>query len=190
SVTPTASPTAPPTPTTTPQITASPTASPTSPPTPFPSVTAAPTMTAVPLTDQTPVALGPLPAGAALLPASATVTPSMLATGPVAVAARVPDGDGRTYVDLRFTDASGNPVTTFSSPIALTLRCSEADLRQVNGEVLRLAPVYVIDAESPAIENPLGFPAGTFVLFPPANVAPDGDAATVTVTTHALGSAV
>ena len=75
-------------------------------------------------------------------------------------------------------------------PIALVFRYNDADVAQAGGHTEVLAVAYLIDAASPAIENPLNFPPGTFVLFPPSSTNLDTAHGTITVQTQALGSVV
>jgi hypothetical protein len=70
------------------------------------------------------------------------------------------------------------------------MKYNSSDLGQANGNPNLLTAAYVIDANSPAIENPLGLPIGTFLLFPPEHVSLNTVAGTVTATTQALGSTV
>ena len=65
-----------------------------------------------------------------------------------------------------------------------------ADVGQANGNASILTAAYVIDATSPEIENPLGFPIGTFVLFPSQNVSLNTTTGTVTAYTQAVGSVI
>src|SRR5262249_30881966 len=51
-----------------------------------------------------------------------------------------------------------------------------------------LTVAYVLDEESPEIENPLHFPIGTWVFVPPTNFTLDQDAGTISVRTQAIGS--
>jgi len=96
-----------------------------------------------------------------------------------------------TVLDIKFTDQStGKPITTFANPVQLTFRPNAADISQSGNHPETLTAAYVIDAQSPAIENPLGFPIGTFVIFPPSNVVNDTHTGTITVSTQALGSTV
>ncbi len=95
-----------------------------------------------------------------------------------------------TILDISFRDGDGKLVTTFPTLIPIELKYNAADLGQANGNAGVLTAAYVIDADSPPIENPLGFPIGTFVLFPPQNVSTNTTTGTVTVYTQALGSVV
>ncbi|MBV8087870.1 MAG: hypothetical protein JO247_23925, partial [Chloroflexi bacterium] len=57
-----------------------------------------------------------------------------------------------------------------------------------NGNVDLLTAGYVIDAESPDLENPLHFPINTLVIFPPEVVKLDPINGTITANTQAIGS--
>jgi len=94
-----------------------------------------------------------------------------------------------TLLDITVTDLStGQPVTTFAAPVELTLRYNAADVGQANGNVASLTAAYVIDSGSPDVENPLGFPDGTFVVVAPENAALDAVQGIITVRTQAIGS--
>ncbi|HVA23611.1 MAG TPA: hypothetical protein VMW62_04385, partial [Chloroflexota bacterium] len=96
-----------------------------------------------------------------------------------------------TVLSISITDqATGQPITTFAVPIQLTLKPNAADVAQSNGHPETLTAAYVIDALSPALENPLHFPVGTFVIFPPSNVVNDIASGTVTIQTQAIGSTI
>jgi hypothetical protein len=107
----------------------------------------------------------------------------------------VPGGPARfspngSVFDVSITNASTVPITTFGAPITVTIRYSSADLAMANGDPSLLTVAYLIDANSPQIENPLGFPVGTWVFFPPSAVKIDPVGGTISVTTQALGSVV
>ncbi|MBV8084537.1 MAG: fibronectin type III domain-containing protein, partial [Chloroflexi bacterium] len=130
-----------------------------------------------------PAALAGIPGGQAnfnIQPATNVVAPG----GPAQFS---PNG---TVLQISITDKAGNPVTTFPSLIPIELKYNAADVGQANGNVNSLAAAYVIDALSPAIENPLGFPPGTFVIFPPSNTSLNTTTGTVTVFTQAIGSTI
>jgi CSLREA domain-containing protein len=115
------------------------------------------------------------------------VAPAANVTPPGGPAQFSPNG---TIYTVTFTDGNGNPVTTFPTLLPIEMKYNAADVGQANGNASSLTAAYVIDATSPAIENPLGFPPGTFVLFPPENVNTNTITGTVTVYTQALGSTV
>src|SRR5207244_3185140 len=95
-----------------------------------------------------------------------------------------------TILTISFSDANGNPVTTFPTKIPIEMKYNSADVSQAQGNATTLTGAYVIDANTPAIQNPLGFPLGTFVIFPGENVSTNTTTGTVTVFTDALGSTV
>ncbi|HEX6511399.1 MAG TPA: hypothetical protein VF157_03810 [Chloroflexota bacterium] len=95
-----------------------------------------------------------------------------------------------TIADVGIKDAAGQPVTTFPAPISLVFRYNDADLAQANGRPDTLRAAYLIDANSPAIENPLKFPIGTWVLFPDSSTTLDTTRGLLAVRTQALGSVV
>jgi hypothetical protein len=130
-----------------------------------------------------PAALAAIPGGQA----NFNIQPAINVVAPGGPAQFSPNG---TVLEITITDSSGNPVTTFPSLIPIELKYNAADIGQANGNVDSLAAAYVIDALSPPIENPLGFPPGTFVLFPPSNTTLNTTTGTVTVFTQAIGSTV
>jgi hypothetical protein len=91
---------------------------------------------------------------------------------------------------ITITDASGNPVTTFPVPISVTFHYNAADLAMAHGDPHQLTAAYVIDHNTPAIANPMHFPDGTFVIFPPQNVSADAVAGNITIQTQALEGVV
>ncbi len=94
-----------------------------------------------------------------------------------------------TILDIVITNAAtGEVITTFPSPVPVTMKYNASDVGQANGNANNLAAAYVIDANSPEIENPLHFPPGTFVLFGPSYTTLDIAAGTLTVFTQAIGS--
>ncbi|HEY8694604.1 MAG TPA: hypothetical protein VIR57_17890 [Chloroflexota bacterium] len=95
-----------------------------------------------------------------------------------------------TILDISFTDKAGNPVTTFPDLIGIQVQYGAADVGQAKGDPKGLTVAYVIDANSPEIENPNHFPIGTFVLFAPDHVSLNIATGTLTVTTRALGSTI
>ncbi|MGH2363572.1 MAG: hypothetical protein ACRDHX_02845, partial [Chloroflexota bacterium] len=94
-----------------------------------------------------------------------------------------------TVLDIVITNAAtGQPITTFPAPVPVTFKYNAADLGQARGNPNNLTAAYVIDANSPAIENPMHFPVGTFVLFPPSSTKVDPANGTIVVETQAIGS--
>ncbi len=81
---------------------------------------------------------------------------------------------------------SGTPIRVFAAPVTLLLRPNAADLAMARGDPRLLTPAYMIDADSPAIENPFGFPAGTWVRFPAVNSTVDPATGTIAVRTRRL----
>jgi hypothetical protein len=130
-----------------------------------------------------PAALSAVPAGQLTV----NVQPNPSVTIPGGPAQFSPNG---TILNISFSDRNGNPVTTFPTLIPIEMKYNAADVGQANGNVSLLTAAYVIDAQSPPIENPNGFPIGTFVLFPPQNVSLNTAAGTVTASTQALGSTI
>src|SRR5581483_7621365 len=120
-------------------------------------------------------------------------------SGPVAVSvdaqppAGFPGGPAQfspngTIVDVNVRDSRGQLVTTFADPVDVLFRYNGADLAMARGDPGVLTAAYVLDAQSPAIENPLHFPVGTWVFFPPSNVKLDTASGTIAVRTQAIGS--
>jgi hypothetical protein len=95
-----------------------------------------------------------------------------------------------TILDISITDANSNPITTFPSVIPIEMKYNAADVGQSNSHPETLTAAYVIDAGSPPVENPNGFPIGTFVLFPSEHVSNNLQFGTMTVTTQAIGSVI
>jgi len=91
---------------------------------------------------------------------------------------------------LHVIEHVSEPVTTFQVPITLTVKYNAADVSQSNGHPETLTASYVIDANSPDVENPMHFPVGTFVLFAPEHASLNTTTGTVTVTTQAIGSTI
>lgn len=78
-----------------------------------------------------------------------------------------------TLFQVTVTDQAGNAIRTFPSPVALLLKPNAADLAMARGDPKQLAVAYMVDEQTPAIANPLRFPAGTWVFFPPSAVTQD-----------------
>lgn len=116
-----------------------------------------------------------------------TVKPNPQVVVPGGPAQFSPNG---SIADISFTDLSNNPITTFPSLIPIVIKYNGADIAQSGNNPGILTAAYVIDANSPPLENPNGFPVGTFVIFPPQNVSLNQSTGTIMVTTQALGSAV
>ena len=95
-----------------------------------------------------------------------------------------------TVLAISISDANGNPVTTFPVPIPIEVKYNAADVGQANGNASILTAAYVVDALTPAIANPLGFPPGTFVVFPPENAKLNTQTGTILVKTQAIGSVI
>ncbi|MDE3075387.1 MAG: hypothetical protein KGJ86_08150, partial [Chloroflexota bacterium] len=94
-----------------------------------------------------------------------------------------------TILDISISNATtGQPITTFPAPVPVTFKYNAADVGQANGNPNLLTAAYVIDANSPELENPLHFPVGTFVIFPPSATTLDTASGTITVQTQAIGS--
>ncbi|HUZ75969.1 MAG TPA: choice-of-anchor Q domain-containing protein, partial [Chloroflexota bacterium] len=94
-----------------------------------------------------------------------------------------------TVLEISITNATtGVPITTFPAPVPITFKYNAADLGQANGNPTLLTAAYVIDANSPPLENPLHFPVGTFVVFPPSATTLDTATGTIVVNTQAIGS--
>ncbi|MBV9120389.1 MAG: hypothetical protein JOZ39_06750, partial [Chloroflexi bacterium] len=72
----------------------------------------------------------------------------------------------------------------------ITLKYNAADVGQANGNVNSLTAAYVIDENSPDIENPMHFPIGTFVVFAPEHSHLDPISGIIVVDTQAIGSVI
>jgi hypothetical protein len=126
---------------------------------------------------------------------SFTVTISPLSGDPASAGLPLPGGPAQfspngVVADVQIIDALGNPVTLFDTPITLVLHYTAADLAMAHGDPSLLTAAYLLDPASPDLENPLHFPSGTWLFFPPSLVHVDPAAGTVTVQTQALGSIV
>ncbi|HEX6511200.1 MAG TPA: hypothetical protein VF157_02800 [Chloroflexota bacterium] len=107
--------------------------------------------------------------------------------------ANVPGGPAQfspsgTIVDISVRDQAGKLVTTFPEPVDILFKYNAADLAMAHGDASQLRAAYVIDDDSPELENPNHFPVNTWVFFPPSNLKVDTDSGTVSVSTQAIGS--
>ena len=93
-----------------------------------------------------------------------------------------------TIVDISVHDRNGHLVTTFPDPVDILFKYNQSDLAMARGDAKVLTAAYVIDADSPELENPLHFPIGTWVFFPPSNLKADPANGTIAVQTQAIGS--
>jgi hypothetical protein len=91
-----------------------------------------------------------------------------------------------TLIQVHMSDAAGNPVTTFQTPITRTVKYNSADLGQAGGNAASLTLGYVVDAGTPAIMNPDNLPIGTFLIAPPSNVKLDLANGDITFTTQGV----
>ena len=96
-----------------------------------------------------------------------------------------PDG---SIADISVRDAAGRLVTTFPEPVEILVKYNSADVAMARGDARELRAAYVIDENSPTLENPNHFPVGTWVLFPPSSTELDALAGTLRVRTQAIGS--
>ncbi|HLY64653.1 MAG TPA: hypothetical protein VKU60_03880 [Chloroflexota bacterium] len=107
--------------------------------------------------------------------------------------ANVPGGPAQfspngTIVDINVRDESGKLMTTFPEPVEMLFKYNSADLAMARGSASLLSAAYILDDNSPALENPLHFPVSTWVFVPPSNVKLDTASGTVAVSTQAIGS--
>jgi hypothetical protein len=107
--------------------------------------------------------------------------------------ANVPGGPAQfspsgSIVDISVRDKDGNLVTTFPEPVDILFKYNSADLAMARGDANILRAAYVLDEDSPEIENPNHFPLNTWVFFPPDNLTLDQDSGTIAVHTQAIGS--
>ena len=93
-----------------------------------------------------------------------------------------------TIFDVAVKDANGGLLTTFPTALTVVFRYNAADLAQAQGNASVLTAAYLIDANSPDIENPNHYPVGTWVFFAPSVTTLDTTAGTVAVNTQAIGS--
>jgi len=93
-----------------------------------------------------------------------------------------------SIASVAVTEQSGAAVTGFAAPITIFLRYNAADLAMARFNSGILTAAYQVGAATPASENPNGYPAGTWVLYPGGNVSQDLTAGTITIQTTKLGS--
>jgi hypothetical protein len=107
--------------------------------------------------------------------------------------ANVPGGPAQfspngSIVDITVHDNNGKLITTFPDPVDVLFKYNSSDLAMAHGDPGALSAAYVLDDDSPEIENPLHFPVNTWVFFPPSNLKRDADNGTIAVRTQAIGS--
>jgi hypothetical protein len=107
--------------------------------------------------------------------------------------ANVPGGPAQfspngSIVDITVRDKNGKLVTTFPDPVDVLFKYNSSDLAMAHGDPNVLSAAYVIDPDSPPLENPLHFPNNTWVFFPPSNLKLDTASGTINVRTQAIGS--
>ncbi|HEU0168213.1 MAG TPA: hypothetical protein VFS62_10580, partial [Chloroflexota bacterium] len=96
-----------------------------------------------------------------------------------------PDG---SIADIQVRNAQGDLITTFPDTVDVLFKYNQADLAMAHGDPNVLTAAYIIDQDSPKLENPLDFPIGTWVFFPPSNMTLDSTTGTIAVHTQAIGS--
>jgi len=89
-----------------------------------------------------------------------------------------------TIFQLAISDAQGKQVTTFPAPVTVLFKYSDVDLAVAAGDPAILTAGLVIDSRSPLIANPVGFPFGTWVFFPPSVTHYEAGQGTVSVETQ------
>ncbi len=109
--------------------------------------------------------------------------------------ANIPGGPAQfspngSIVDITIRDKDGKLVTTFPDPVEILFKYNTADLAMARGDASILSAAYVLDEDSPEIENPLHFPINTWVFFPKENVKLDTANGTLAVKTNAIGSII
>ncbi|HLG69831.1 MAG TPA: hypothetical protein VK009_05340 [Chloroflexota bacterium] len=107
--------------------------------------------------------------------------------------ANVPGGPAQfspsgSIVDISVRDKAGKLVTTFPDPVQILFKYNASDLAMANGDASELRAAYVIDQDSPELENPNHFPLNTWVFFPPNHMSLDTSSGTISVQTQAIGS--
>jgi hypothetical protein len=105
---------------------------------------------------------------------------------------QLPDGApylrrGGTAIRVVVTD-SNRTLTTAAQPINLRIRYTAADLASAEGDPSSLTAAYLVQAGTPPLANPLNFPPGTWVFYPPSLVEVDNENQAVVVTTQAIPS--
>jgi hypothetical protein len=138
---------------------------------------------------------GTLPSGATINfgPPGSSGGFAARAFGQLAPAVPVPGGPAQfspngTIFDMSIKDGSGNLITTFAAPLTVVFRFNAADLAMAKNNPSVLTAAYLLDANSPPIENPNHYPIGTWVFFAPSVTTLDTTNNTVTVNTQAVGS--
>jgi hypothetical protein len=107
--------------------------------------------------------------------------------------ANVPGGPAQyspngSIVDISVRDKSGKLITTFPDPVQIIFKYNSDDLAMGYGDPNTLRVAYVIDDDSPELENPNHFPVNTWVFFPPNHMTLDAASGTLAVRTQAIGS--
>lgn len=128
-----------------------------------------------------------------------TVTITSLSQAPAvrifALIAPIPGGPAQyspngTQFQIKLADQAGSTVNTFATPVQLVLKWNGADLAMAQSDPKPLTAAYLVDAATPAIANPNGYPVGTWVFFAPSAVTKDLTAGTLTINTQALPSVI
>jgi hypothetical protein len=107
--------------------------------------------------------------------------------------ANVPGGPAQfspsgSIVDITVRDTAGKLITTFPDPVEILFKYNASDLSMAKGDPSILRAAYVIDQDSPELENPNHFPLNTWVFFPPNHMKLDTTSGTLSVQTQAIGS--
>ncbi|MBV8085249.1 MAG: hypothetical protein JO247_10590, partial [Chloroflexi bacterium] len=95
-----------------------------------------------------------------------------------------------TILDINIRDANNNHITTFPQAITVVTKPNAADLTLANNNINSLTLAFVVDADSPALENPNSYPINTLVIEPPSAVVTDPVGGTVSANLNALGSVI
>jgi hypothetical protein len=93
-----------------------------------------------------------------------------------------------TIFDLDVRDSNGVHITSFPQAVTVVFKPNAADLTLANGNFGLLTAAYVIDADSPAGENPNGFPINTLVLVPPSVLVIDAVNGVISANLNFIGS--
>lgn len=119
-----------------------------------------------------------------------TITPSPPSLASVNAGGPSQFSPNGTIFDIDIRDSSGARITTFAQAITIVTKPNPADLTMAQGDFSRLTLAYVIDTDSPAGENPNGYPLGTLVIVAPSDVVADPATGTISASLNFLGSVI
>jgi len=95
-------------------------------------------------------------------------------------------GANNSLFEVQMTDGLGRPVTTLPHLATMIILYNHTDLAVARNDPNTLAAGYLLNGSSPAISNPLGLEAGTWLFFPPSLTGHDGTSGTLIVQTQVI----